>query len=261
LVRYIGKPFLSNGSVTIKLLEMSFSVPSLKEPVAFSLWSSGSYEPEIQKLILAHWKDNTWMVDVGANVGAISIPLSKLNSCNKILAIEASPTIFPYINENVSRNNCESICLVQSAACDEEGVLLDFNEAPDSKFGMGSLGTSFGKPSVQVKGRALDSILEDFGTPDVSVMKVDVEGFEAAVFIGAKKLLKEQQPIIIFEFCDWAEENSGRFYVGESQEILKEAGYEIYLTKSNHIQKLTETMTFGYANLLAIPNNTNTSKL
>jgi len=143
--------------------------------------------------------------------------------------------------------------VVQCAACDEEGVMLDFNEAPESKFGMGSLGTSFGKPSVQVKGRTLDAILADFGAPDVSVMKVDVEGFEAAVFLGAKKLLKEQKPIIIFEFCDWAEENSGRFYIGESQEILKNTGYEIFLPNSGDLIFCSDVINSGYANLLAKP--------
>jgi len=255
LVRFLAKGFLNDDSVNIQLDGVSFSVPSLKEPVAFSLLSSGAYEPDVQELILSHWKENTWFIDIGANVGAISIPLSKLKPGNKVLGIEASPTIFPYLQNNVSTNQCENMRVVQCAACDEEGVILDFNEAPKSKFGMGSLGTSFGKPSIQVKGRTLDAILVDFGTPDVSVMKVDVEGFEAAVFLGSKKLLEEQKPIIFFEFCDWAEENSGRFEVGESQEILREAGYDIYLHNSDGMIQLTDVIRVGYENLIAFPRN------
>ncbi len=254
-IRFLTKPIINDKSTLFEASGLAFCVPSLKESVAFSLWSSGAYEPEVQKLILSHWKDNTWFIDVGANVGAISIPLSKTNPGNKVLAIEASPTIFPYLQNNVSTNQCENMRVVQCAACDEEGVILDFNEAPESKFGMGSLGTSFGKPSIQVKGRTLDAILADFGTPDVSVMKVDVEGFEAAVFLGSKKLLEEQKPIIFFEFCDWAEENSGRFEVGESQEILREAGYDIYLHNSDGMIQLTDVIRVGYENLIAFPRN------
>ena len=253
LVRFIGMPFLGNECVTFNSNGISFFVPSLKEPVAFSLWSSGTYEPEVQELILSYWKENTWFIDVGANVGAISIPLSKLKQGSKVLGIEASPTIFPYLNENVLKNECANINIVQCAAYDRDDEELSFNEAPESKFGMGSLGSSFGMSSVQVKGRTLDAILADFGTPDVSVMKVDVEGFEAAVFLGAKNLLKKQKPIIIFEFCDWAEENSGRFEVGESQEVLKEAGYDIYIIEAGRMVRLEESRKKGYENLLAIP--------
>ncbi|HDH08716.1 MAG TPA: FkbM family methyltransferase [Gammaproteobacteria bacterium] len=253
--RFLTKPIIDNRPALFEANGLYFCVPSLKEPIAFSLWSSGAYEPEVQELILSHWKENTWFIDVGANVGAISIPLSKLKPGSRVLGIEASPSIFPYLKENVSRNQCENMTIVQCAVCDEEGVMLDFNEAPESKFGMGSLGTSFGKPSIQVKGHTLDTILADFGTPDVSVMKVDVEGFESAVFLGAKELLKEQKPRIIFEFCDWAEENSGRFNIGESQKILREAGYEIYLSSSDGIIRLTDVIKGGYENLIAFPRN------
>ena len=170
-----------------------------------------------------------------------------------MLSIEASPCVSPYLRENISRNQCLNINSVEYAVCDQEGLALDFNEAPNSKFGMGSLGTSFGSAPVEVVGRTLDGILEDFGFPLVSVVKVDVEGYEAAVFEGAKRLLAEQRPIILFEFCDWAERNSKHYVIGQGQEILRNAGYEIYRIGKGGIHKLNKNLTVGYENLLAMP--------
>jgi len=75
--RFLTKPIINNKSSLIEASGLTFCVPSLKEPVAFSIRSSGAYEPVVQELILSHWKEDAWFIDIGANVGAISIPLSK----------------------------------------------------------------------------------------------------------------------------------------------------------------------------------------
>ena len=220
LTRLLTKPFIGSRPVVFESNGFIFHVPSLLEPVAFGLWTTGAYEQDVQEVILSYWKNDIWFVDIGANIGALSIPLSRSHPHNKVLSIEASPCVSPYLRENISRNQCLNINSVEYAVCDQEGLALDFNEAPDSKFGMGSLGTSFGSAPVEVVGRTLDGILEDFGFPRVSVVKVDVEGYEAAVFDGSKRLLAEQRPIILFEFCDWAERNSKHYVIGQGQEIL-----------------------------------------
>jgi len=249
----LANRFYSRSAAVFNVNGVEYSVPSLKEPVAFHLWANGAYEPELQNIIRNYWRRGTTFLDIGANIGSISIPLAlSIDSGGGVIGFEASPSIYPYLEENLRLNACANYEAIQCAVCDEDGAVLDFNEAPEEKFGMGSLGTKFDAPSVQVEGRTLDSLLAERGWPEVSVMKVDVEGFEAAVFMGAEKLLKELRPVVIFEFCDWAEKNSGRFHIGESQEILLKSGFSLYEIDSGKLVPLPEVKRTGYSNFVAM---------
>jgi hypothetical protein len=43
--------------------------------------------------------------------------------------------------------------------------------------------------------------LDEIGLPGCDLLKVDVEGFEYAVLLGARKLIKKFKPVVIME-CD-----------------------------------------------------------
>ena len=67
-------------------------------------------------------------------------------------------------------------------------------------------------------------------------MKVDVEGYEAHVFLGANKLLRSpSKPPVLFESTGWAEERAFPGRRGWVEEILMDAGYELWtLAVSGH---------------------------
>jgi hypothetical protein len=61
------------------------------------------------------------------------------------------------------------------------------------------------------------------------VLKVDVEGHELAVFEGARRLLTAApSPLIIFEFCDWAESRFENTGPGQAQAFLMSHGYDLW---------------------------------
>ena len=94
---------------------------------------------------------------------------------------------------------------------------------------MGSLGAQFHNEPVPVLCRTLDHVLKEQGIERVDVIKVDVEGVEAAVFEGAKELLTgEHPPVIVFEFCDWAENRVVGGRAGDAQRLLMSWGYRIW---------------------------------
>ena len=76
--------------------------------------------------------------------------------------------------------------------------------------------------------QTLDHLLGGRMNERVDMIKVDVEGFEAAVFQGAEKILTgNKTPIVVFEFCDWAEARVPGAQIGAAQRALKEWGYRI----------------------------------
>lgn len=88
-----------------------------------------------------------------------------------------------------------------------------------------------------------------------SVIKVDVEGHEANVFLGAKRVLTgPEPPHIIFEFCDWA---GGRAtQLGEAQRVLMSYGYQIWRLDDYTSKKrpLSKPITSGLLSLVAVRN-------
>ncbi|HEY9705125.1 MAG TPA: FkbM family methyltransferase, partial [Allocoleopsis sp.] len=146
----------------------------------------------------------------------------------KVLAVEASPKIVKYLKENMDLNNLNNVTVLEYAVTDKDDDEVNFYEPPSDHFGMGSIAPQFHSNPISVKTKTLDSIIKEEKISKVNVIKVDVEGYEALVFKGGEKLLTSlESPVIIFEFCDWAEERSG-MKIGESQRILRDFGYKLW---------------------------------
>ena len=119
---------------------------------------------------------------------------------------------------------------------------------------MGSLAAQFNGDSSVVLGRSLDSLISELNCTQVDLIKVDVEGFEAAVFRGALSLLQTHHPVVIFEFIDWAEQRSGE-KLGSAQELLMSLGYTLHRIdeKGPRLCRLEDIITSGGAMLVAVP--------
>jgi FkbM family methyltransferase len=230
-----------------------FLVPCLREPVAFELLINGAYESETLALLLRVASGNGVFVDVGANIGAFTVPLAKQLNSGTVVAIEASPAVYPYLARNIELN--DNIRLHHCAALDHDLDTVPFYEAPKDHFGMGALAAQFSGKAVPVTARTLDSILAQDGIDRVDVLKVDVEGFEGQVFVGATKLLAgSRAPTIVFEFCDWAERRVQNAPIGHAQRFLLDLGYSIYRLadlRSPRPQPLRKPLVAGFEQLIA----------
>jgi FkbM family methyltransferase len=222
------------------------------EPVAFHLLVDGVYEPELARFLLERLSAGGTFVDVGANVGALTIPAARrVGPSGLVLSVEASPRVFPYLAENVRANRGDNIRLRHCAACEGDRSGVPFYEAPTDRFGMGSMAPQFGGAPVLVPSRSLDDLLAEEGVTHVDLLKVDVEGFEAQVFRGARGLLtSERPPVVVFEFCDWAEQRGGG-PVGLAQQVLRDFGFNLFLLKGRDLIP-TGPVTVGSETLVAV---------
>lgn len=203
--------------------------PNLQEPIAFHAFIDGVYEPRLIEFLRRSLRTGDTFVDVGANIGAISLlAIDMVGESGRVLALEPSPNVFPYLSLSIEEARLRNLCGLQVAAGDRLGT-MPFYLPPDEQFGMGSLVPRFHDKPIGVTVETLDSLLTKSDIDRVAVLKVDVEGAEAAVFTGAKRLLESASPpLIVFEFCDWAEQGAGT-KPGDSQRLLKEMGYQMWL--------------------------------
>ncbi len=241
-------PFLIEGAAGSKFL-----LPNAEETVGFHMLISGIYEPDEVNWVLDRLHPGDTFVDVGANIGLYTVMAAqRVGPTGRVVAIEASRDVFPYLAHNVALNNLTNVSLFEMAADSTASDNRVFFKAPMDRFGSGTMTPEFGGSPIDVVARPLDTILAEAGIAGpVRVMKVDVEGFEDRVFAGAKNLLdSDEGPDVIFEFYDWAEREAAA--PGSAQRRLVEFGYAIgRLDANGHEEPLTDILTSGGATLVA----------
>ncbi|MCU1242653.1 MAG: putative methyltransferase [Candidatus Acidoferrum typicum] len=142
-------------------------------------------------------------IDVGANVGLYTVLLSRLcGPEGRVWAFEPVPETYWRLRETLALNRCENVFPVQAALCAESGSarmnLFEPQFAEWNSLGRPSMLGSNRKPitphqSIEVPAFNLDRFCEAEGIERINFLKVDVEGFELAVFQGAKRLLEQQR--------------------------------------------------------------------
>ena len=213
------------------------TVPNLVEPVAWDLAVNGCYETDLCQFIEQQVKAGQTCLDIGANIGAISLALAKqVGHQGRVYAFEPSPRIFPYLKKNTLKH--PQIKSLETALSSKKGKTV-FYQAPEHKFGMGTLSALEGWVPAEVKTDTLDGFCQAAGIGRVDFIKIDVEGHEADVFRGARETLsRNHQIIIVFEFSDWAE-NNAYGQCGESPRLLAEMGFELAaLEKGGEVRPL-----------------------
>jgi FkbM family methyltransferase len=178
-------------------------------------------------------------IDLGANVGLYSVLLSRLcGPTGRVWSFEPVPETYERLLETLALNRCKNVTAVPIAISDESSVvkmnLFDPQFAEWNTLGNPSMPLKWGKRaspsrSVEVNSRTLDRFCDEEEIARVHFMKVDVEGFELAVFRGARKLLQEGRiNHICFEISKGPLKGAGV----ESRAVfqgLEEHGYHAYM--------------------------------
>ena len=141
--------------------------------------------------------------DVGANVGEYSVLLSRqCGAAGQVWAFEPVPDTYWRLRETLALNRCGNVTPVQAAVGDKSGTvqmnLFEPQYSAWNTLGMPEMVTPEGErvspaKSVDVPSCTLDEFRRCEKIEKIHFLKVDVEGFEEAVFRGAAELLRERR--------------------------------------------------------------------
>ena len=208
--------------------------------------------PEIRReddLFLTHFlKPGMTYVDVGANIGTTTLAGAyAVGEQGRVIAFEPHPRTFRYLTDSVNLNPglAKRIMLKHLALGEKKGkthisdlLMNDINHV--------------GNEGIPVELTTLDDALKD--VPHINLLKIDVEGYEKQVFLGAQKALSKTDAIY-FEIC---EPNFSRFgYTADDLfDILEGAGFTIYAVNESNYARTQVHKGYrcfeGFENLLAI---------
>lgn len=148
---------------------------------------------------------NGIMIDVGANIGANTIPLAVKHSQIRFYCYEPHPEIFSRFKNNIKLNNLKNIEPVNSAISNSSEKSLNFF-AQKSAENMGRSSLKLNSDikehdEITVPAISIDDNFTDSNNP-VLLMKIDTQGTELEVLQSAEKTIEKFRPVILFELED-----------------------------------------------------------
>lgn len=160
----------------------------------------GAHEPLLTKW-LADYLDAAprgLVVDVGANIGWYALHATQHRGVETVIAFEPDTFNAWLLERNLAANRIENVIVNAVAVGREAGVARLFRYK-SSNFGRHSIVNDYGYGGRAVPVTDLDGALErlGFGERAISVIKIDVEGYEPAVLAGAHKTLERTGAVIV----------------------------------------------------------------
>jgi FkbM family methyltransferase len=194
------------------------------------------------------------VVDAGANCGIYTVTAARLvGPSGRVLSFEPGSQAFSLLKKNIEINQFQNVSAYHAALCDKDGKARLYHDE------RGQISFSLGHPKntraefEEVATRTLDSVLEEEGTGQVGLIKLDVEGAEELVLRGVEKLLVHSRPKIILEMNAFATEGLKLRRTG-GWELLKSYDYDFFsLSDAGTPRRLTEPPTADeITNVIAI---------
>lgn len=204
-------------TLTVQTKQGLFTVFSVDNSIGKSLYCYGEYETEWVQQVISFLReqgrlsqdDKRTVLDIGANMGVISISLLNAGLMDKAIAIEPDPKNFALLRRNVRQNGlAEYFVCLQYAVSDRDGVLkfeLSENNYGDHRVRRGT-GSVAGderyhesrRVVIDVPAAKLDRLIKFAPAGFVNSLAlvwIDVQGYEGYAFNGGERLFARNIPV------------------------------------------------------------------
>lgn len=238
----------------------------LREGIDFYIYLFGAFEPEIVRAYSKLLSNGSIVLDIGANIGAHTLPLSSCVQPNgQIFAIEPTDFAFSKLKKNVVRNPSLSASIVLSQSMFVPSKEYKLSEFIYSSWPLSGGGTNLDpdhcgalKSTSGANVVTLDDYVELNGIARVDLIKLDVDGNELNVIKGGLSTLHSCKPFIIMEFAPFVFKNCMTTF-DEIVDLLSGLGYVFYKLSDLKVlpsrpSELLHSIPFNCAtNVLATP--------
>jgi FkbM family methyltransferase len=178
------------------------------DPRCHDLLYVNKFEPNSMNLAYVLAKQSDYFIDVGAHTGMYSLGVADANANLKIFSFEPNPLAFARLVMHININDLtKKIAPFQFAIGKIFGETAKVHWFSSKGFGWISSGTKtvIEKNNIDQYGAVSFVINLDhikINPEERCLIKIDVEGFETEVFLGATNLLKSKPNIILETFSN-----------------------------------------------------------
>lgn len=184
-------------------------------------WYCGLHELRDMAFVLHLLRANDHFLDVGANVGSYTL-LAGGAVRARVTSVEPIPETFSHLNRNVVLNGIAS--LVRTCQCglsDTSGTLF-FTKDLDSVNHILAQGETL--PAIEVPVRTMDDLV---GSDVPLLIKIDVEGHERSVLLGASRTLADPRLLAVVMETNGS---GARYGIGDAEliSLMRGHGFSAY---------------------------------
>ena len=193
------------------------------------------------KKILKNKKD-TCLIDIGANIGSVTLPLAKLYDKSNIISVE--PTNYAYkklkfnleLNSKLKKKIKIFNYFISNKRKKTKYVHSSWNFSKDEskhKVHFGSL------KKTSNKSMSLDNLIKII-KKKIDFIKIDVDGYELEVLKSGNKFINKYKPVIHIEFAPYLHKNFGYSTKALINFIKKKIHYNFYnedFTRINNVEE------------------------
>lgn len=157
------------------------------------------YFTEESDKIKSYIREGDTVIDVGANIGLFTLLLSDLIGVNgKVFSFEPCSASFEKLNRNIEINDLKNVETYKLGMGSEEGKLEMYFYPQQG--GLSSIVERVSENCISEKINitTLDKFIFEI-VKNISLIKIDTEGYEPEVLMGGINLLQKDKPVLYIE--------------------------------------------------------------
>jgi FkbM family methyltransferase len=237
-------PHNENFSVKARLfpenLKFSLNLACLHERMAYLM---GHYENDTSDFLVELYSGGIFL-DVGANIGLIALPFAERTRHNlhfrlpkpHVYAVEAMPGNYKSLCKNIALNNLhadvKAINIGLAAKTDEVFIQIEGNN-PDKTGTANVLPNHFDFIKIPLQVYSIDELIERGDlSEDISLIKIDTDGYDFEILKGSKNLLMNRRPIIFAELAEHCMNWHG-YGITQVVEYMTTLEYQVWLKEQS----------------------------
>jgi len=205
----------------------------LREGIDLSLFLFGAFQRHVLKTVQRLVPKDGIVVDVGANVGAVALPIAAHLERGHVYAFEPTDFAYAKLARNLELNPRlqPRVTLVKSFVAEQAAPVSELTaysswpvvDTPDAQLHPVHKGAAKMASCGQT---TIDNFVREQKLDRLSLIKIDTDGHEFAVLSGALDSLRRFQPVVIFEACEYLMRPPRRVF-HDFEELFRSAGYVI----------------------------------
>lgn len=193
-----------------------------------------NFEPEflLMPLLL---KNEDVFFDVGANIGQYTDVVSNLLYPNNIYVFEPNPVLARRLRFLFPKCRVHHLALSDRSGSAVLNIPVNGSKVIDTRASLLEDETEANTISIKVNTISIDEFVAEQNLNKLDLVKIDVEGFEMPVLLGAKNTLNKFKPSIILEIDSYHYSDGGDSVL----KFINELNYDIYYF-SSELGKIVE---------------------
>jgi FkbM family methyltransferase len=178
--------------------------------------------------------ENPVFIDVGCNIGAVSLPVAKRMPSCQVYSIDAHPVALSGFVKNQTINRLKNVKVIGAAISSSQSIAKIFTEPKNS--GGNRLSGFEGRTDIDfsqvvdeifVPSLTMNAVFKNFEINKCDVLKIDVEGYEIEVLksFDDESLSPKRIPVVICEYGPEGLRSAG--YTGwDMVQLMNDHGYK-----------------------------------